>query len=79
MYEKAMQLRGRRVACWCVRYTYRGVLSEVHDDCLVLTDPFVVEISGGNMEAKVKTEDPIPGEVIVKLDAIEILYTPNWA
>jgi len=77
--EVAAVYVGEAVAVMCARYQYRGVLSAVTDDCIVLAQPRSVEISGSANADKPSAEDPIPSSVIIKSDAIEILYQPAWA
>ena len=70
---------GQKVAVLCARYQYRGVLSEVHNDHIILANATAVEISGPSNTEAPQTEDPIGGSVVIKTDAIEILYQPKWS
>ena len=70
---------GQKVAVLCARYQYRGVVSKVTDDCLILANSMSVEISGASAATKPEREDAIGGSVTIKLDAIEIFYQPNWS
>jgi hypothetical protein len=76
--DVAKDLVGQNVAVLCARYQYRGVLSSVQSDCIVIANACCVEISGASNSAAPQTEDAIGGSVIIKTDAIEILYQPNW-
>ena len=69
---------GSKIACICVRYTYRGILSYVGDNHLVLANAMAVERSGPSNADRPVTEDAINGSIIVKYDAIEIVFWPNW-
>lgn len=78
MKKVAESLVGQKVAVLAARYQYRGVLSEVTDDRLTLANACAVEISGPNNQDAPNTEDPIGGSVHISMNAIEILYQPNW-
>lgn len=69
---------GERVAVLCARYQYRGVLTEVYDDCLVLANATCVEVSGIAQGERPNTEDAVGGSITIKTDAIELFYQPNW-
>lgn len=69
---------GQPVAVLCVRFQYRGVLSHVTDDCLVLAKARAVEVSGPTSSDTPNSEDKINGTVVIKNDAVEILYQPKW-
>lgn len=75
----AQEYIGQKVAVMCARYQYRGVLSEVNEDCLVLSNATSVEISGSSQSERPQTEDNIGGSIVIKCDAVEILYQPPWA
>jgi hypothetical protein len=77
--EESAQFIGQKVAVLCARYQYRGELSKVNADCIVLANATAVEVSGPSNAETPQTEDNIGGSVIIKNDAIEILYQPNWA
>ena len=76
--DLAKQYIGQPVAVLCARYQYRGQLSQVMTDCIVLANASCVEVSGACNLERPQTEDPIGGSVTIKTDAIEILYQPNW-
>ena len=71
---------GQPVAVLCARYQYRGILSKVAKDgsCIVISDAKSVEVSGPSSATKPNTEDEIASDVMVKLDAVEIVYQPRW-
>lgn len=69
---------GQKAAVLCARYQYRGIISMVLEECLVISDACAVEVSGSTASPQPQTEDPISGPVIIKCDSIELLYQPNW-
>lgn len=77
--DTARSHEGQKVAVLCARYQYRGILSEIHEDHIVLANATAVEISGPSNSEKPQTEDAIGGSVVIKTDAIEILYQPRWS
>ena len=79
MNEYFNSKKGQRVAIWCMRYTYRGIVQNVTDDCVILYDPFAVEVSGRATNSKVETEDKIPSDLVINLGAVEIVCQPVWA
>lgn len=70
---------GQKVAFLCARYHYRGILSVVGEDSVVLSNAVVIEVSGACAEAKAQNEDPVGGDIIIKYDAIEIVHQANFA
>lgn len=76
--EEAKKFEGQKVAVLAARYQYRGILSQVSKDCIVLANALAVESSGASSLDRASREDAIFGSVIIKTDAIEILYQPKW-
>ena len=72
------QYIGQKVAVLACRYQYRGFLSKVLKDCVVLTNATSVEVSGPSMGNQPSTEDIIGSTIVISLDAIELFYQPNW-
>ena len=70
--------QGQRVALICARFTYRGIVAEVGEDFIVLSNAVSVEVTGASNSEEPSTEDPINGPVTIKHDAIEILFQPRW-
>jgi len=70
---------GQKIAFLCARYQYRGILSGIGVDFVVLANATSVEISGASTNEQPQTEDPIQSSIIVKLDAVELISQPNWA
>jgi hypothetical protein len=69
---------GQPVAVLCARFNYRGILSKVCDDCLVLAQARAVESSGASNSERPNSEDPIGSSVIISLNAVELIYQANW-
>ena len=69
---------GQPVAVLCARFNYRGILSKVTDDCLILAQARAVESSGASSSDRPNSEDPIGSSVIISLNAVELVYQPNW-
>ena len=76
--EIAKAFLGQKVAILAARYQYRGRLSLVTSDSLVLANATAIESSGASNSAAPTTEDAIGGSVVIKFDAVEILYQPTW-
>ena len=72
------QYTGQKIAIIACRYQYRGFLSKVLKDCILLTNAVSVEVSGSSLSDTATTEDIIGSTIIVMLDAIELFYQPNW-
>jgi len=76
--EVMREFIGQKVAVLCCRYQYRGRLSQVLDDCVILANPTSVEVSGPTNADRPTTEDPIGSSITVMKDSIELFYQPNW-
>ena len=72
------QYIGHPVAVLCARFAYRGIRSLVGDDYLILAQARAVESSGASSAERPNSEDPIGSSVMVSLDALELVYQPNW-
>ena len=77
--ETLEQFVGQPIAVLCARFNYRGILSFVGSDHLVLAQARAVESSGASSQDRPSNEDPIGSSVIISLNAIELIYWPNWA
>ena len=77
--DNAPQYIGQKVAVMAARYQYRGVLSEVGEDYIVLSNACSVETSGRSSADRVEVEDAIGGSITIMNGAIELLYQPNWS
>lgn len=69
---------GQPLAVLCARFNYRGVLSTVGEDFLVLAQARAVESSGASSQDRPSNEDPIGSSVVISLNAVELVYQPNW-
>lgn len=78
MAKVMMEYIGQPVAILCARFNYRGILSKVTDDCVVLAQARAVESSGASSSDRPNSEDPIGSSVIISLNAVELIYQPNW-
>ena len=76
--DVARQYLGQPVAVLCARFNYRGILSAVCQDCLVLAQARAVESSGASSQERPSNEDVIGSSIVISLNAIEIIYQPNW-
>jgi hypothetical protein len=70
---------GQPVAILCMRYWYRGILAEIGESYVILTNPTAVEQSGPATGDHPTHEDVIPSDLIIKTMAIEIMVQPAWA
>lgn len=69
---------GQPLAVLCARFNYRGILSKVCDDCLVLAQARAVESSGASNSERPNSEDVIGSSVVISLNAVELIYQPLW-
>ena len=76
--EYASKYVGQKVVVLCARYQYRGNLTKVMSDCILLANARSVEISGPSNSDNPEREDDIGGTVCIKADAIELFYQPQW-
>jgi hypothetical protein len=77
--DSLTQFIGQPIAILCARFNYRGILSSIGEDHVVLAQARAVESSGASNQEKPTTEDPVGSSVIISLNAIELFYWPNWA
>ena len=68
----------QKISVLCNRYTYRGVLSEISNDYIILSDATAVERSGASGREQPVCEDPINGTVLVMNQFIELIFQPKW-
>jgi len=69
---------GQPTAVLCARFNYRGILSHVSKDHIILAQARAVESSGASSQNAPSTEDPIGSSVIISMQAVELVYWPNW-
>lgn len=77
--ESLEQFVGQPIAILCARFNYRGILSSVGEDHLVLAQARAVESSGASSQDRPSNEDPIGSSIIISLNAVELVYWPRWA
>jgi hypothetical protein len=77
--DSLTQFIGQPIAILCARFNYRGILSSVGEDHVVLAQARAVESSGASNQERPTTEDPVGSSVIISLNAVELIYWPNWA
>jgi hypothetical protein len=70
--------KGEPVAILCCRYWYRGIVADVGDNVVTLTNPRAVEITGVSTGARPSREDPIPSDIHVALASVELVCQPTW-
>ena len=68
----------RYVAVWTFGWVYRGYLSKVGDQALVLQDVHTVDV-GREFSLEAMQETAIPSAVLLSLDSIEQICIPCWA
>jgi len=76
--ESLTQFIGQPIAILCARFNYRGILSSVGEDHIVLAQARAVESSGASSQERPSNEDPIGSSIIISTNAIELVYFPNW-
>jgi hypothetical protein len=69
---------GQPCAVLCARFNYRGILVHVGSDHVVLAQARAVESSGVSSGASPSVEDVIGSSVVIMINAIELVYQPNW-
>jgi hypothetical protein len=69
---------GQPLAILCARFNYRGILSKVGQNFVVLAQARAVESSGASSQERPSNEDPIGSSVIISVNSIELIYQPNW-
>jgi hypothetical protein len=67
------------VAILCARYWYRGMLRVVGSDYIALSNVRAVEVTGPAATAFPQTEDPVPSDMYISLNAVEQICQPFWA
>lgn len=70
---------GLPVAVLCARYWYRGMLKVVGSDFIGLSNVRAVEVTGPAASAWPQTEDPVPSDMYISLNAVEQVCQPFWA
>jgi hypothetical protein len=69
---------GQPVSVIAARFNYRGIVSSVGSDHIILAQARAVEESGPSSGATPVTEDIIGSSVVISIAAVEIIMQPNW-
>ena len=77
--EYLLSRKGEAVYLNCARWGYRGIVEEVGDDGVLLSHPFMIFDSNSYTTEKVKEEYVIPSDILICLDAVEVICQPTWA
>ena len=78
LYERLKSYEGQPVAILCARYWYRGILKEIGEDHVLLTNPRAVEVTGSAQQDHPEREDIIPSDLMIRIDFMEIVCQPAW-
>lgn len=78
MKDALANYMGQPLAVLCARFNYRGILSSIGEDFLVLAQARAVESSGASSQERPTSEDVIGSSVIIGLHAVELVYQPQW-
>lgn len=78
MAELIRSYEGHPVAILCMRYWYRGIVQHVGADFVTLSHARAVEQTGPSANQQATTEDPVPSDIHVKIDVIELVCQPAW-
>lgn len=78
LYERLKSYQGQPVAVLCARYWYRGILKDVGEDHILITNPRAVEVTGSAGAERPEREDIIPSDLMVRIDFMEIVCQPTW-
>jgi hypothetical protein len=74
MFFMLREYLDKPVAVLCSRLNYFGVLTDVKEDCLVLSRTRVL-----GLDSSIKNDlSDIAGSVIIALNTVEIVYQPRW-
>lgn len=59
------------LAFLCFRFWYRGIVTQVGQGFIVLSNPFAIDNSGAATGETARREEPLPSDWYISLDAIE--------
>ena len=76
--DDIIKFLGQKVAVLCARFQYRGILSEIGDDYLVLSYSTAVLQSGDATGPSPEAEDWIISDIRILFRMIELVYQPKW-
>jgi len=69
--EGIIKFLGERITIFCANYIYTGTLTDVNDDCVLLSDAAIVYETGPFTDKVWKDAQKLPGPWYVALAAIE--------
>lgn len=62
----------------CARGWYRGIVREVGKDGVLLSNPYMIFEESSYTTEKPREEYPIPSDLFICLDAVEMVCQPTW-
>lgn len=70
------EVNGTTFFMWCTRMSWAGTVTSVSDDCIILTNAYVVEDSGDFADdPDYSTCSAVPGGVVVvRIDSVESVF-----
>ena len=72
------EYKDQPLAILCARYWYRGMLREIGEDFVKLSDVRAVEVTGAASSLVPQTEDQVPSDMIISVGAIEQVCQTAW-
>ena len=70
---------GTKICVCCARYHWRGRLAVANSDSIVLSDATQIDVTGPCGGNEPTSEDKLHGDAVIKTDAIETMYQPNFS
>ena len=71
--------KGEAIMISCVKFCFRGIVSEVGEDHVILTQSYNVFETGNLTAINPAREEPILGDNCIMYDAIENVFQPVMA
>ena len=68
--------KGEAVYVYCARRGYRGIVEEVGEDGVLLSNPYVIFDADSYLSEKMREEFLVPSDLLIALDAIEAVSQP---
>jgi len=62
----------------CMRYTYRGIVTEVGDDCVILKNAYCIDQNALATDEKPRREELYPADIVIPTETIAHLSQPTW-
>ena len=73
------QYLGQPIAILAVRHWYRGILTKLEDEHLVISNGFGVELTGDLAGTVPRKEEALTSDAMISLMSVEMVYQPVWA